>query len=113
MAEGEGIEAVKESSRRRPRRIASSGRRLLAAIETEIGLGDLRAAQRAEFALLQHAQESGLQIDRHLRDLVEEKRAFRRRVKHAGKILARAGERALLIAEELALDHVLRERPRS
>ena len=46
------------------------------------------------FPFLEDAQKAGLEIDRHLRDLVEKKCAAAGRAQHAGKILARAGENA-------------------
>jgi hypothetical protein len=67
-------------------------------------------ADRLDLALLQHAQELGLHVQRQLADLVQEQA---RPVGHAELARARAGragEGALLVAEELALDHRLRQR---
>ncbi len=43
--------------------------------EPEIRAGGLGAAERPVLALLEDAQETGLQLGRHLGDLIEEKRA--------------------------------------
>ena len=68
---------------------------------------------RSNSALLEHAQELGLQAERQLADLVEEQRAAVGHLEAAGLLLGRAGERALLVAEQLALDQRLGERARS
>ncbi len=65
--------------------------------------------ERAELALLEHAQEAGLQLRRHLGDFIEEQGAARGFLDHAGEIVHRAGKGALHVAEKLGLDHVLRE----
>ena len=51
-----------------------------------------------------------LQRERHLRHLVEEERAAVGDLEEALLVLVRAGEAALLVAEELALEQVLRHR---
>src|SRR5262249_12026779 len=67
-------------------------------------------AESLEAMLLEEAQELPLQLRRQLADLVEEDGAARRRLEPAGLVLPRAGEGALHVAEELALDQVLGER---
>ena len=60
------------------------------------------AAQPPQPALLQHAQQLGLQLDGDLAHLVEEERAAVGQLEHAGAALIRAGEGAALVAEDLA-----------
>ena len=59
---------------------------------------------------LQHAQQLDLQLQRHLGDLVEEQRAAVRALEEALVLAVGAGEAALLVAEQLALDQVRRDR---
>ena len=68
------------------------------------------AADAARSALLEHAQQLRLHRRRQLADLVEEERAAVRRLEAADAPLARAGEGAALVAEELALEQRLRDR---
>src|SRR5690606_3422920 len=66
---------------------------------------DLEAARRAdagEAPLLEDAQELGLHVQRHLADLIEEKRAALGRLEEARLLLVGAGEGASLVAEERA-----------
>ena len=67
-------------------------------------------ADALELALLQHAQQLGLQLERDLADLVEEQRAAVGELEAADAVAQRAGERALLVAEELALEQLARDR---
>ena len=62
------------------------------------------AADAHDAARLEHAQELDLQLDGHLGDLVEEERAARGPLEVAAVLALRAGEAALLVAEQLALD---------
>ena len=73
---------------------------------------DLRAAAEArDDALLQHAQELGLHVERHVADLVEQDRAAGGELELARVALgARAREGALLVAEQLGLEQVPRHR---
>ena len=66
-------------------------------------------ADAPEGTLLQHPQQPGLQRERHLPDLVQEQRALVRDLQQAALPVARVGECAFLVAEELALQEVLRE----
>ena len=70
----------------------------------------LAAAERHDLAGLEHAQELGLQRDRQVADLVEEQRAAVRRGERALAIAGGAGERALDVAEQVALDQRLGRR---
>ena len=69
---------------------------------------DLRAAAEArDDALLQHAQQLGLHVERHVADLVEQDGAARGELELARVALgASAREGALLVAEELRLEQV-------
>ena len=62
------------------------------------------AAERPERPFLQDAQQLGLRRRRHLRDLVEEQRAAVGQLERALPPRDRAGERALLVAEQLRLE---------
>ena len=68
---------------------------------------------RSNLALLQDAQELGLHGERHVADLVEEERPSARALELPAPLLRRAGERARLVPEELALDELARDAPRS
>ena len=72
-----------------------------------------RSADALELLLLQHAQQLRLQVEPHLGDFVEQQRAAVRALERAFDALDRAGERALLVAEQRALDRVLREARRN
>ena len=85
------------------------GGREQANIDGDLGLG----ADRADLALLQRAQELGLELDRHLADLVEEQRAAVGLLEQALPALLGVGERALGVAEQLALEQLLGGPPRS
>jgi hypothetical protein len=56
---------------------------------------------------LQHAQQLGLQRQRHLRNFIEQQRAALRLFELAGVRRMRAGEGAALPAEQDRLQHVL------
>ena len=89
----------------------------MAALEIAVGRGDdahvdLDAAPRADALddlILQHAQQLGLQRRRQLADLVEEHRAAVGQLEPAALLRDRAGERAALVAEQLALEQRFRK----
>src|SRR5207302_823107 len=62
------------------------------------------AANALDGPLLQRAQQLGLQLDRHIADLVEVERAAVRELELAEPPLLRVGERAPLVAEHLRLE---------
>ena len=103
----------KRSSRKRP---AADG-----ALEVLVGRGDdarvgadgLAAADAGELALLEDAQQLRLQVERHVGDLVQEERAAGRGLELADAALDGAGEGAPLVAEQLALEQLVREWPSS
>ena len=70
----------------------------------------LRAADAVDHALLDGAQQLGLQPHVHLGDFVEQQRAAGRLLELADAARDRAGEGALLVAEQLGLQQVLRDR---
>ena len=61
-----------------------------------------RPPTRVEFPLLEKAQEFGLQLRRHIADLVEKNRAAVGQLQLAFLELVGAGERAFLMAEQFA-----------
>jgi hypothetical protein len=67
------------------------------------------AAEALDLALLQGAQQLGLQVERQLADFVEEKRAFVRQFDAADLAGNGAGERALLVAEQFAFQQAGRD----
>ena len=73
----------------------------------------LRRADRPHLAFLQHAQELDLQRQRHVADLVEQKRAAVRGLEQALVRLHGARERAARVPEQLGLEELRRESPRS
>src|SRR5258706_3926015 len=70
------------------------------------------AADAIELAVGQHTQQARLQVRRHVADLVEEERAALGLLEAAPAHRLRTGEGAALVAEELALQQVLRDRGR-
>src|SRR5690606_33496241 len=67
-------------------------------------------AERAHLARLERTEQLRLHVERQLADLVEEQRPAARLHEGAVAPLLRAGERAALVTEELALDEVRRDR---
>ena len=88
-------------------------------LEVAVGGGDdpnvhrdrLGGADRDHFPLLQHAQQLHLERGRHLAHFVEEEGAAPRRGEESLLVAHRTGEAALHVAEQLALQQALRERP--
>ena len=77
---------------------------MVAAISRTSTAQRARAAQALELALLQHAQQLRLQLQRDLADLVEKHRAVVGQLEAADALRDRAGERAPLVPEQLALE---------
>src|SRR5205823_7457991 len=69
-----------------------------------------RRADRTNLALLQDAEQLRLERDRHLGHFVEEERAAVGDLEESFFVLVRAGERSLLVPEELALEERLGHR---
>ena len=78
--------------------------------EADVDAHRLDPADALELALLERAKELHLHLDGDLADLVEEQRAAVRELEASGLARDRARERAALVAEELALDELLRDR---
>jgi hypothetical protein len=75
-----------------------------------VDLDRLVAADPLDLALLEDAQQLGLQRDVELADLVEEDRAAVGLLEAAEVLADRAGEAALLVAEQRRLDQLLGDR---
>ena len=97
------------SWRKRPAATSASRSALVAEIEPHVGLARARRAEPLELAGLEHAQQLRLLAERHVGDLVEEQRAAVGELEAADAILLGVGERALHVAEQLALEHAFRE----
>ena len=78
--------------------------------DAHVGLDRRATTDGRVFALLEHAQQAGLRLERHVADLVEEQRAALGLLEAALRALLRAGEGALLVAEQLALDQLAGDR---
>ena len=81
--------------------------------DAHVDLDAARPAEPLEPPLLQHAQQLDLRRRRDVTDLVEEQRAAVGHLEATGLRRHRAGERALLVAEELALEQRLGQRARA
>ncbi len=77
--------------------------------DAHVRLDDARRSQRRESLVLQEPQQLGLQLDRHVADLVQEQRAARRRLDQADLARLRGRVGALLVAEQLAFDQLARD----
>src|SRR5581483_5258031 len=75
-----------------------------------VGRDRLRSADALEAPLLEHAEQLRLEVRLQLGHLVEEERPALRQLDAAAPARDRARERALLVAEELALEELLGER---
>ncbi len=78
--------------------------------DANVGAQDARAAEPHELALLEHAQQLGLDGRNHLADLVEEEHATARLLDTPRLGGHRAGERAALVAEQLRLEQRIGQR---
>ena len=94
--------------------LARRDRRLQVAVrrrdDPHVDLKRRRAADPLEALLFERAQNLGLQRQRQIADLVEEQRAAMRHLELAELARRRAGERALLVAEQLGLEQGLGNR---
>ncbi len=78
--------------------------------DAHVDLDRPRRSEPLDLALLQHAQHLGLRLGAHVADFVEEDRAAVGLLELADLLLGRAGERSLLVAEQLRLDQLLGNR---
>ena len=81
--------------------------RLVAEIRRKSTLTGFLEPTGIDLAFLQRAQQLDLRVERQLADLVEEQRAAVGFLELADALVDGAGERALLVAEQDALDQVL------
>ena len=80
--------------------------------DPRVGVQHLLRAESLEFAIFEHAQDFDLGEGTHLGNLVEKERAPSASSNLPFDRLLRAGERASLVTEELALDQAYRSWPR-
>jgi hypothetical protein len=103
-ADRKHVDAVVEVAAERPR----GNRRLEVAVgrgdDAHVGANRGRSADPLELALLQHAQEGHLGLERQLSDLVEEERPARRHFEAAHSPLHGPGECSSLVSEQLRGD---------
>ena len=78
--------------------------------DADVDVDGARAAEPFDLALLQHAEQLGLELERQLPDLVEEDRSAVGELETANLRRMRARKRAALAPEELALHQVRRQR---
>ncbi len=72
--------------------------------DSHIHADGLRAAESLKLALLQHAQQLGLQTERHVADFVQEDGAVIGLLETADAVADGAGKRALHVPEELGFE---------
>src|SRR5262249_13523023 len=77
--------------------------------DPDVDLDGVARADRPDFTFLEDAQQGDLRFLGELGDLVEEQRAAMGVAHQAVALLTGAGERAALVAEQLALDQVARQ----
>ena len=77
--------------------------------DAHVDVHHVLAADARDLAALQRAQHLRLRDEVHVADLVEEQRAAVRLLEEAALLRLGAGERAPLVAEELALDELARD----
>ena len=87
-----------------PSRIARSKIAVGRGHHAHVNFPRLRAADGLKLSFLQDAEQLDLQVDRQFAHLVEENRAAVGELKAPVALFGRAGESALLMAEEFALD---------
>ena len=104
------VEAIEEILAERARARAFAEIAVGRGEDAHVDLALLVRADRADDAALEHVQELRLERGRHLAHLVEEQRAAVGLGEEAARALVAPGERALHVAEELALQERLGER---
>ena len=81
--------------------------------QPDVHLGFTGGAQPPDLAILQHAQQLGLERERHVADFVQQQRAAVGQFETSLAGHQRAGKRALFVAEQLAFNQRPRAAPRS
>ena len=76
--------------------------------DADVDLDRVRLAERMDLVGLEEAQQLRLEVEADVADFVEEERAAGGGADDAGERGVGAGERALAVAEQLALEHVAR-----
>ena len=107
---GDGVDAIEEVL---AELAALHGRREVAiggGHQPDVHPARAGAAHAEERAGLQHAQQLHLAVGLHVADLVEQQRAAVRELDEAGLGVDGAGEGALLVAEQLGLQHLAGQR---
>ena len=79
-------------------------------MQADVDLDRCRAAQPVDLALLDRAQQLGLQARVHFADLVEQKRAPVGLLELADAAYHGPGERTFLVAEQLRFEEIVRNR---
>ena len=110
QVDGEHVEAVEQVRTEaafldQVRQVAVGGRDY-----AEIHVDRLRAAHAHDFALLEHPQQVGLRLEADVGDLVQKHRASGGGFELALLAVLGAGERALLVSEQFALNERFGER---
>ena len=103
----DGVEAVEQVAAELAARRTLLDRGIGGGDDLDVDRPVARAADGADHAVLERLQELCLLEQRQLADFVEEQRAAVGRLEQADLLLARAGEGAALMAEELGLDQLL------
>ena len=106
----ENVEAVVEVVAETALPDRGLGRAIARRNDPNVDRNHLRSADANLRSCFEHPQEPDLELDRHLRDLVEKQRAARAALEVADVQLVRAGETAALMTEQLALDELWRDR---
>ena len=76
--------------------------------DADVDKDGVTAAEGLKLAVLEHLKQLGLEAEIHVPDLVEKNGAAAGHLEFSGAILKSAGERAALVAEQLALDQFRR-----
>ena len=78
--------------------------------DSDVDVHGFRASEPFDLPLLEHAQQLDLNVERQVADLVEKDRRVVRELEASDLSRQRSGERALLAAEQFALDERARNR---
>src|SRR5882724_1584146 len=106
----EHVEPVEQVVPERPQRDRFLERPVRRGDHADVHFYGLRSTDTKEAAILEHAQQFHLRRERHLAYFVEEDRAAVRQLEPSQATLGGARERALLVAEQLALEQRLGQR---
>ena len=107
---GNTLRRKKRSSRNVPRSTSFAEVLVRRGEHAHVDVHHVLAADARDLAALQGAEHLRLRHEVHVADLVEEERAAVRLLEEPALLLLRAGEGAALVAEQLALDELARDR---